>query len=79
MRAGRAAGIQQHALTPTPEPDRGLFTPMYRWTEGKNLAESLRGTDIAAGDFVRWAKQTLDLLGQCGVAGARGDVDSHGF
>ncbi|RAE42311.1 hypothetical protein DN540_39645, partial [Burkholderia multivorans] len=43
---------------------RGLFTPMFRWTEGKNVAESLRGTDIAAGDFVRWAKQTLDLLGQ---------------
>ncbi|WP_278372586.1 DEAD/DEAH box helicase [Brevibacterium casei] len=55
---------EQHALTPTPEPHRGLFTPMFRWTEGKNLAESLRGTDIAAGDFVRWAKQTLDLLGQ---------------
>ena len=37
---------------------------MYRWTEGKSLSESLRGSDIAAGDFVRWAKQSLDLLGQ---------------
>lgn len=37
---------------------------MYRWTEGKTLSESLRGSDIAAGDFVRWAKQSLDLLGQ---------------
>ncbi|MDN5805648.1 MAG: DEAD/DEAH box helicase [Brevibacterium sp.] len=55
---------EQHALSTTQEPDRGLFTPMYRWTEGKNLADSLRGTDIAAGDFVRWAKQSLDLLGQ---------------
>lgn len=62
---------EQHALTTTPEPDRGLFTPMYRWTEGKNLADSLRGSDIAAGDFVRWAKQSLDLLGQ--VA----DVSTH--
>ncbi|RBP64707.1 ATP-dependent RNA helicase HelY [Brevibacterium sanguinis] len=55
---------EQHALGTTPEPDRGLFKPMYRWTEGKSLAETLRGTDIAAGDFVRWAKQSLDLLGQ---------------
>ncbi|GAA1868191.1 DEAD/DEAH box helicase [Brevibacterium marinum] len=55
---------EQQALSTTQEPDRGLFKPMYRWTEGKNLAESLRGTDIAAGDFVRWAKQSLDLLGQ---------------
>ncbi|SMX65985.1 DEAD/DEAH box helicase [Brevibacterium antiquum] len=55
---------EQHALSTTQEPDRGLFKPMYRWTEGKNLADSLRGTDIAAGDFVRWAKQSLDLLGQ---------------
>ncbi|MDN5635422.1 MAG: DEAD/DEAH box helicase, partial [Brevibacterium sp.] len=55
---------EQHALSTTQEPDRGLFKPMYRWTEGKNLADSLRGSDIAAGDFVRWAKQSLDLLGQ---------------
>lgn len=55
---------EQQALSTTDEPDRGLVKPMYRWTEGKSLSESLRGTDIAAGDFVRWAKQSLDLLGQ---------------
>ncbi len=55
---------EQHALTTTDEPDRGLVKPMFRWTEGKALSESLRGSDIAAGDFVRWAKQSLDLLGQ---------------
>ena len=55
---------EQHALKTTDEPDQGLIRPMYRWTEGKSLSESLRGSDIAAGDFVRWAKQSLDLLGQ---------------
>jgi ATP-dependent RNA helicase HelY len=55
---------EQHGLKTTDEPDRGLVKPMFRWTEGKNLSESLRGSDIAAGDFVRWAKQSLDLLGQ---------------
>ena len=55
---------EQHALNTTEEPDRGLIKPMYLWTEGKSLSESLRGSDIAAGDFVRWSKQSLDLLGQ---------------
>lgn len=55
---------EQHALDTTDEPDQGLIKSMYRWTEGKTLSESMRGSDIAAGDFVRWAKQSLDLLGQ---------------
>ena len=33
---------EQHALKTTDEPDRGLIKPMYRWTEGKTLSESLR-------------------------------------
>lgn len=48
----------------TPEPESGIAVPIYRWTDGKNLAAALEGTDISAGDFVRWAKQTLDVLGQ---------------
>ena len=51
-------------LPNTPEPDPGMMGAIFRWCEGKNLAAALRGSDIAAGDFVRWAKQTLDLLGQ---------------
>ena len=30
-----------------------------------------RGTDLAGGDFVRWAKQTIDLLELHGTAGHR--------
>src|SRR5699024_11403653 len=33
---------EQHALKTTDEPDQGLIRPMYRWTEGKSLSESLR-------------------------------------
>ena len=51
-------------LPVTPEPEFGLVEPIFRWTEGKSLSAALAGSDIAAGDFVRWAKQTLDLLGQ---------------
>ena len=29
-----------------------------------HLAKALEDTDLAAGDFVRWAKQVIDALGQ---------------
>lgn len=51
-------------LPVTPEPDPGMMHAIYRWTEGKTLTRALSGADFSAGDFVRWAKQTLDLLGQ---------------
>jgi ATP-dependent RNA helicase HelY len=51
-------------LTETPEPDFGIARCIYAWTEGASLNTALRGSGIAAGDFVRWAKQTLDILGQ---------------
>ena len=59
-------------LDPTPEPDLGLAWAVFRWASGRPLEEVLRGGDIAAGDFVRWCKQVIDLLGQIGqaVAGA---------
>jgi ATP-dependent RNA helicase HelY len=51
-------------LSRTPEPDFGIGRLLYRWTEGDSLTATLKGAGIAAGDFVRWAKQTLDVLGQ---------------
>ena len=37
---------------------------MYKWARGRHLQEVLNGTDLAAGDFVRWTKQVIDLLDQ---------------
>ncbi|MFB0834245.1 DEAD/DEAH box helicase [Arthrobacter halodurans] len=51
-------------LPETAEPESGLIWPMYRWAKGHELRECLRGTDLAAGDFVRWAKQVIDTLDQ---------------
>ncbi|MGL3807187.1 DEAD/DEAH box helicase [Paeniglutamicibacter sp. R2-26] len=51
-------------LPETMAPDSGLIWPMYKWTRGSDLRECLRGTDLAAGDFVRWAKQVIDVLDQ---------------
>jgi ATP-dependent RNA helicase HelY len=58
-----------HGLALTREPDAGFAWPMYRWARGEPLARVLASghnldTDMPAGDFVRWARQVLDLLGQ---------------
>ena len=56
-------------LALTREPDLGFVWPIYRWARGEPLAKvlasghSLDG-DMPAGDFVRWARQVIDLLGQ---------------
>ncbi|MCY7326753.1 MAG: DEAD/DEAH box helicase [Microbacteriaceae bacterium] len=42
----------------------GLSLAMNRWAQGSNLDSVLRDTDLAAGDFVRLTKQTIDLLDQ---------------
>ena len=51
-------------LPQTGEPELGLVWPMYKWVKGKHLQVALNGTELAAGDFVRWAKQVIDLLDQ---------------
>ncbi|MDJ1370141.1 DEAD/DEAH box helicase [Gulosibacter molinativorax] len=42
----------------------GLVPAMFRWASGAPLDRVLEKADLAAGDFVRWCKQTLDLLDQ---------------
>jgi len=52
----------------TRAPSLGLVEPMHRWATGRSLGRVLSGTDLAAGDFVRWCKQVIDLLDQIGGA-----------
>ncbi|WCD92193.1 DEAD/DEAH box helicase [Microbacterium sp. nov. GSS16] len=42
----------------------GLAAAMHAWARGGSLDRVLIDADMAAGDFVRWAKQTIDLLDQ---------------
>src|SRR4051794_39932517 len=70
-----AADEADHGLTLTREPDPGFVWPMYRWARGEPLARVLASghnydADMPAGDFVRWARQVLDLLGQVKDAGS---------
>ena len=51
----------------------GLCLPMHVWASGGSLIAVLRDADMAAGDFVRWSKQTIDLLDQISVV-AQGPV-----
>jgi ATP-dependent RNA helicase HelY len=40
---------------------------MFHWAKGGRLDSVLIEADLAAGDFVRWTKQTIDLLDQLSV------------
>lgn len=49
-------------------PHPGLSYAMYLWAQGNSLHKTLDASQLSAGDFVRWAKQTIDLLDQIAVA-----------
>ena len=62
-----------HGLQLTREPDLGFVWPIYRWARGEALAKVLASgvdAEMSAGDFVRWARQVIDLLGQLAQAAA---------
>jgi ATP-dependent RNA helicase HelY len=47
--------------------------PIFRWARGESLTKVLASAhgiegDMPAGDFVRWARQVVDLLGQLAEA-----------
>ena len=58
-------------LPPTRDPDPGFAAAVAAWCRGNTLADALAvavagGTDLSAGDFVRWCRQVIDLLDQVG-------------
>lgn len=55
---------EANKLPLTGEPELGLVWPIFKWAKGRHLQDVLSGTDLAAGDFVRWVKQVIDLLDQ---------------
>jgi ATP-dependent RNA helicase HelY len=54
----------EHHVELSRELDPGFATPIFHWAEGKHLDAVLAETGMAPGDFVRNAKQLLDLLRQ---------------
>jgi len=60
--------LEQDNRLPGSQPlGTGLTLPMYRWAQGATLDSVLSMSDLAAGDFVRLSKQTIDLLDQLSV------------
>ncbi len=57
-----------HRLDLLREPDPGFALAIHRWVRGSTLAAVLADSDLLPGDFVRWSKQVVDVLGQ--IAGA---------
>ncbi|GAA4977335.1 DEAD/DEAH box helicase [Yinghuangia aomiensis] len=54
----------QHGLDFLREPDLGFAWTAYNWASGQRLDAVLGESDLPAGDFVRWMKQLVDVLGQ---------------
>lgn len=58
---------QEHRLPGSEPISAGLAQAMHTWARGGMLDRVLIEADMAAGDFVRWSKQTIDLLDQLSI------------
>jgi ATP-dependent RNA helicase HelY len=57
----------EHRLPESNPPSVGLALATQLWARGGQLDAVLREADLAAGDFVRWMKQAVDLLDQISI------------
>ena len=65
-RIWRQVGLTErdHRLERGPEPDIGFAETIHAWASGRPLGDVLDDSGLTAGDFVRWARQVIDLAGQ---------------
>ncbi|WP_404447291.1 DEAD/DEAH box helicase [Microbacterium marinum] len=64
----RLDDLEQDHHLPGSEPlATGLARAMNSWARGATLDRVLDEAEMAAGDFVRWTKQTIDLLDQLSI------------
>jgi ATP-dependent RNA helicase HelY len=66
---------RRHRLALVRGPDPGFAAAAARWAQGRPLQDVLLAGDLPAGDFVRWCRQTIDLLDQIRSAGEAGAGD----
>ena len=60
---------ERYRVPRKPELSLGLVPAMHLWASGGRLDDVLGRAQLAAGDFVRWSKQVLDLLDQLANVG----------
>jgi ATP-dependent RNA helicase HelY len=71
---GELRGVEQeHQLSFLREPDLGFAWTAHAWARGRPL-EQVLSDDLTPGDFVRAAKQLIDLLDQVAAASGRAPV-----
>ncbi len=58
---------REHQLPGSEPVSASLAEAMHMWARGGMLEYVLQEADMAAGDFVRWSKQTIDLLDQLSI------------
>ncbi|HEX6366244.1 MAG TPA: DEAD/DEAH box helicase [Agromyces sp.] len=58
---------REHRLAGSEQPSPALAQAMHAWAGGAGLGPVLADTELAAGDFVRLAKQVVDLLDQVSI------------
>jgi ATP-dependent RNA helicase HelY len=66
---------RDHGLAFLREPDLGFAWAAHRWASGGPLEQVLGESGLPAGDFVRWTKQLIDLLGQLAQAASGTDPE----
>ncbi|MGC3956050.1 MAG: DEAD/DEAH box helicase [Propionicimonas sp.] len=59
---------RDHRLPSPDQPDIGFAEAIHHWTAGFPLADVLDVSGLTAGDFVRWARQVMDVAGQVAEA-----------
>ncbi len=69
----------EHGISLTRALDPGFAGAAWRWARGESLDRVLRsagdeGTELTGGDFVRWMRQLIDLLGQLARVGDISDA-----
>ena len=57
----------RHRLPEGGPPSPGIALATQKWAQGAALDVVLRDAELAAGDFVRWMKQAVDLLDQLSI------------
>lgn len=64
---------EDHRLPQSEPLSAAIASATHHWAQGGRLDAVLRRTDLAAGDFVRWMKQIVDLLDQISIV-AEGEL-----
>jgi ATP-dependent RNA helicase HelY len=65
----------EHRLDTLRAPDQGLARAIHAWASDATLEVVLGDGMLLPGDFVRWCKQVVDLLGQ--IAAVPGHLVAH--